>query len=87
MHPSKQALMSLLKKQEKPQSKTASFTIVPSLQSKSKSLELHCEWTETVAHNIDTKVKNEGRQRMRDKVIHKLTSLQPKWFKIRDESS
>jgi hypothetical protein len=41
MHPSKQALMSLLKKHEKPQSNTASFTMVPSLHSKSKSLELH----------------------------------------------
>ena len=42
MHWAKQAVMSLDKKHEKPQSNTASLTMSPSLHNSSKSLALHC---------------------------------------------
>lgn len=42
MHWAKQAVMSLDKKHEKPQSNTASLTMSPSLHNSSKSLVLHC---------------------------------------------
>lgn len=48
--------MSLLKKHEKPQSNTASFTMVPSLHSKLKSLELHWAYTVNGVQKSDTKV-------------------------------
>ena len=42
MHWAKQAVMSLDKKHENPQSNTASLTMSPSLHKSSKSLALHC---------------------------------------------